>query len=210
MGINTLKKSPAVFLDRDGVVNRNVLNPFTRVWESPLSPEQVTLTPDAPTALRRMRDAGFLLFVVSNQPNYAKGKTSLEMLNAIHDRLARILQESQIEITAFYYCLHHPHGIVPEYSGVCSCRKPSPFFLWEARDSWNLDMENSWMIGDRTTDIECGRAAKVHTIRIVNTEEGNYATNGAVNAEFVTDSLAAAVSIILTAFSGHRLGIAHN
>ncbi len=197
MGVDHLNRSPAIFLDRDGVINRNVLNPATDEWESPLTPEQVVLTPGVLPALRRLREAKFFLFVVSNQPNYAKGKTSLETLNAIHERLAGILKEAGIEIDAWYYCFHHPEGIVAGYAGACTCRKPSPFFLLQARDEFSIDMENSWMVGDRPGDVACGRAAGVRTIRVHHAEEGQAGRELDSAPDYVAEGLAEAVEIIL-------------
>lgn len=197
MGVNHLSRAAAVFLDRDGVINRNVWNPDTQAWESPLVPEHVDLIPGALAAMQRLREAGFLLFVVSNQPNVAKAKSSLAILDAIHGRVRKAIEDAGIEIAAFYYCLHHPEGVVPEYSGRCRCRKPSPFFLFEARDAFDLAMDRSWMVGDRTSDIECGQAAGVRTIRILNAEEGGKGVDaGGCKPDFTTDSLTAAAAMI--------------
>ena len=151
----------AVFLDRDGVLNHNVWNPETSTYESPLSAEQFELLPNVIPALQLLQDAGYLLFVVSNQPNYAKGKASQDTLDGIHRRLETALAEASISISAYYYCLHHP-----AFTGQCVCRKPSPHFLFKARDSYEVDLRYSWMIGDRATDIECGLAAGTKTVRI--------------------------------------------
>ena len=151
----------AVFLDRDGVLNRNVWNPETSAYESPLTPEQFELLPKVIPALRLLQDCGYLLFVVSNQPNHAKGKASKDTLDGIHRKLETALSEAGISITAYYYCFHHP-----EFTVQCICRKPSPHFLFKARDSYKVDLRRSWMIGDRATDIECGLAAGTKTIRI--------------------------------------------
>ena len=158
--------APAVFLDRDGVLNRNVFNPATRAWEAPHHPDDFVLTPGALPALARLAAGGFRLFVVSNQPDYALGKASLEAIAAIHHRLAAQLTAAHVEVDAFYYCYHHPRGIVPGYSGDCACRKPSPYFLFQAHDSYGIELAASWMVGDRASDIACGRAAGVRTIRI--------------------------------------------
>jgi D-glycero-D-manno-heptose 1,7-bisphosphate phosphatase len=199
MGVGALNKRAAVFLDRDGVINRNVLNPSTGTWESPLTVEGFEMMPNALVALRALRKAGFLLFVVSNQPNYAKAKATLQTLEGIHKHFLNILSKEQIEFAAFYYCLHHPQGVVPEYSGPCRCRKPSPFFLLQARDVFCLDMKQSWMLGDRDSDIECGLAAGVRTIRVFNIDEGNRAASGESHAEFQVNDLEEAVTIILDA-----------
>ena len=197
MGVGALNKRAAVFLDRDGVINCNVLNPLTGTWESPLTVEDFKMMTNALVALRALRKAGFLLFVVSNQPNYAKAKATLQNLESIHKCLLHNLSKGQIEFAAFYYCLHHPHGTVPEYSGTCCCRKPSPYFLLKARDEFCLDMECSWMVGDRDSDIECGQAAGVRTIRVFNKEESVHTNNGETHADFHADDLEAAVKIIL-------------
>jgi D-glycero-D-manno-heptose 1,7-bisphosphate phosphatase len=154
----------AVFLDRDGVLNRNVWNPATSNFESPLTPEQFELLPRVIPALRLLRDAGYLLFLVSNQPNYAKGKANMDTLAAIHNRLERVLAEAHITLAAYYYCFHHP-----AFTGECICRKPSPHFLYKARDTFGVELQRSWMVGDRTTDIQCGRAAGTRTVKISDT-----------------------------------------
>jgi D-glycero-D-manno-heptose 1,7-bisphosphate phosphatase len=154
----------AVFLDRDGVLNRNVLNPATSAYESPLTPEQFELLPRVIPALRLLRAANYLLFVVSNQPNHAKGKASMQTLDAIHGRLETALAEARVSFAAYYYCFHHP-----AFTGACVCRKPSPYFLLQARDTFGVDLAHSWMVGDRRTDIECGRAAGARTLEIRST-----------------------------------------
>jgi D-glycero-D-manno-heptose 1,7-bisphosphate phosphatase len=151
----------AVFLDRDGVLNRNVWNPETSAYESPLIPEQFELLPNVIPALQLLKDSEYLLFVVSNQPNFAKGKASKAVLDAIHRRLETALAEAGIAMTAYYYCFHHP-----AFTGQCVCRKPSPHFLFKARDTFDVDLGRSWMIGDRATDIECGLSAGTKTVRI--------------------------------------------
>src|SRR5579862_2948778 len=98
----------AVFLDRDGVLNRNVWNSETSAYESPLTAEQFELLPKVIPALQLLNDSGYLLFVVSNQPNYAKSKASMETLDAIHCRLETALAQAGIAMTAYYYCFHHP------------------------------------------------------------------------------------------------------
>lgn len=156
----------AVFLDRDGVINRNILNPATGDHEAPLTAADFALAPGARTALQRLQRAGFLLFLVSNQPNHAKGKSSLEDLHAIDGALQKQLANIQVQFAATYYCFHHPNGEVAEYSGSCACRKPSPYFLLRASREFALDPERSWMVGDRATDVLCGQSAGLRTIRI--------------------------------------------
>lgn len=185
----------AAFLDRDGVINQNVFNPATEEYEAPLTAADFALIPGVREALRRLQGAGFLLFLVSNQPNYAKGKSSLAELNTIDAKLQRELAAMRVKFAAVYYCLHHPEGDVAGYSGPCVCRKPSPYFLLKAIREFALDMAQSWMVGDRATDILCGRDAGVRTILID--------ANGAGCCEVVPDrveaDLAAAAEYICAA-----------
>jgi len=166
MGIGKVTPA-AVFLDRDGVLNPTVLNPVTGRMESPLTPDDFHLVEGVIPALLRLLSNGYLLVLVSNQPNFALGKCSLEILAAIHRKLLAELDRAGITFTRFSYCLHHPRGVTPGYAGFCVCRKPSPWFLLRARDDFQLSLAHSWMIGDQPTDIRCGRAAGVRTIRVV-------------------------------------------
>ncbi|MBI5560792.1 MAG: HAD-IIIA family hydrolase [Deltaproteobacteria bacterium] len=158
----------AVFLDRDGVINPEVLNPSTGQWESPHKAEGFTLFPWTASALRLISKHGYLLFLASNQPDFAKGKTPLEDLIAIHEKFASAIQDEGICFSDFFYCFHHPSGNVPGYSRTCACRKPNPYFLLTAKKKWGLEMNLSWMVGDRHTDILCGKAAGTKTILIHN------------------------------------------
>ncbi len=196
MGIGEVKLRPAVFLDRDGVINRNVQDPATGEYGAPLSAEQFHLAPGALEAMAALRQAGFVLFLVSNQPNYAKGKSTLEALHAIHERLAAELDAAGIDFAEFFYCYHHPDGIVPGYSGQCRCRKPSPFFLLQAGDRFGLSLAESWMVGDRATDIECGRAAGARTI-LVAPDHPSSARKPQVEPDFEAQDLSDAAGIIL-------------
>jgi D-glycero-D-manno-heptose 1,7-bisphosphate phosphatase len=196
MGIHKVVLSGAIFLDRDGVLNRNVFNPSTGEYESPGKPEDFQLAHDVMPALSALQSAGFRLFLVSNQPNYAKGKSTLEELHAVHDRLLAELKRAQIEFSSFYYCFHHPKGVVSEYSGPCECRKPSPYFLLKARDEFAISLAQSWMIGDRATDIECGVSAGVRTIRVAE-DHPAVRSAGEIQADFEAKNLADSVRLIL-------------
>ncbi len=148
----------AVFLDRDGVLNRNVFYADTAAWESPRQPSEFELTEGALPALAKLRDAGFLLFLVSNQPNAAKGKSSPDALRAMHALLAAAMQAWEITFSGVFYCTHHL-----DYTGPCVCRKPSPYFLKQVAQEHSLSLEHCWMVGDRITDLQCGRAAGTRT-----------------------------------------------
>ena len=155
----------AVFLDRDGVLNRNVFYSAPGGYEAPRTAADFVLSPWVLEALISLQNAGYGLVLVSNQPNFAKGKSSMEDLLAIHERLVRFLMEHGIELLESFYCYHHPDSKVEGYS-ACDCRKPSARFLLEAAQRFDLDLSRSWMVGDRATDVECGRRAGVRTIRV--------------------------------------------
>lgn len=166
-----MNRRPAVFVDRDGTINRNVFNTASGKWEAPLALGQVELLPGAATALRLLQEAGYALILVSNQPNQALGKSVADRVQAIHDRLVDMLAANGVTLTDAYYCYHHPNGHVLGLSGPCVCRKPSPYFLNRARDRHGLDMLRSWMVGDRGSDVSCGKRAGVRTIFL--TSEGH-------------------------------------
>ena len=193
MGGYTLTR--AVFLDRDGVLNANVLNPATGEWESPHHPDNFRLHTGVPAALRQLQAAEYKLIIVSNQPSYAKGKTSLENIRAIAAKLEEAVMREGVTIDRAYYCLHHPQGVVPEYSFVCQCRKPSPYFLREAARDFGIDLENSWMVGDRATDVFCGQTAGTRTI-LIRPDHPDAAAEECA-PDFVADNLSGAAEIIL-------------
>lgn len=142
----------AVFLDRDGVLNEcRVIDgrPFP-----PLSPDEFTLLPGVTDACRRMKDAGFMLVVATNQPDIGRGTQSLETVKAMHDILC-----GSLPIDAIYMC---PHGGDPP----CDCRKPKPGMLHQAARDLGIDLRRSFMIGDRWRDIDCGHAAGCQTVFI--------------------------------------------
>lgn len=137
----------ALFLDRDGIVDELVYYESSGEWESPRNLGDLKML-DA-TPLRRFVDAGWLLFIVTNQPSYAKGKTSLEELCEVHDAVLRALP---VPIAQSYLCFHRSED-------RCECRKPKPYFLHEAARDFDVDLKASWMVGDQDSDLLCGRAA---------------------------------------------------
>lgn len=156
----------AVFLDRDGVINHNVFYSDSQEWESPRKPEELKLISGVFLAIKKIQQANYKIFIVSNQPSAAKGKTSIDNLKAISSLLLAQFKKNNIYLTEAYYCYHHPAGIIPSYTKQCLCRKPSPYFLLQAQKKYQLDLKKSWMIGDRVTDIECGQKAGVKVLGI--------------------------------------------
>lgn len=186
----------AIFFDRDGVINQLALNPETGESESPHSVEDFTMMPGTIPALKKASSAGYLLFIVSNQPSFAKGKTTMENIKAIHDKLHRELDSNGIRFSEYYYCYHHPDGIVPEYAGPCECRKPGQKNMEHARKKYDLDMVNSWFVGDQDMDIECGKKAGTKTVLVLN--ELSSAKRGKTVPDHSVRNISEAVGIIVS------------
>jgi D-glycero-D-manno-heptose 1,7-bisphosphate phosphatase len=137
-----------------------------------------------------------MLILVSNQPSFAKGKTSMEQLHAIHARLEQALKAAGVVFEEFNYCFHHPASIVAELKGPCQCRKPSPYFLNRAVERLGLERRDCWMVGDQDTDTECGRQAGVKTVLIEN--PGSVSRQRKSAPDFTAPDLAGAAEIILS------------
>jgi D-glycero-D-manno-heptose 1,7-bisphosphate phosphatase len=149
---------PAVFMDRDGVVIVDVDN-LTR-------PDQVALLPGAAVVIRGLRQAGFLAVVVTNQPVVARGWVTEQQVDEVHAHVQALLRPAGGELTALYFCPHHPSATLPQYRQACDCRKPRPGLLLRAAADLDIDLKRSYMIGDRITDILAGRAAGCTTILV--------------------------------------------
>lgn len=159
---NLRNKQRAIFLDRDGTINRYV--GFLR------DVGQFELLPGAAEAIRRINASRYLAIVVTNQPVIARGEVTREQLREIHDKMETLLGREGAYVDAIYYCPHHPHrgypGEVAELKIDCGCRKPKPGLLLQAAEDYNIDLTKSWMIGDSENDVQAGRAAGCRTMRI--------------------------------------------
>lgn len=142
----------AVFLDRDGVLMRDA-NYVGHV-------DQVELIDGAPQALRRLQDAGFRLFVVTNQSGVGRGYFTREAVEEIHALLNEHFAGAGAHIERYYVCPHHPEE-------NCDCRKPKSKFLLEAAQEFGLDLPRCFMVGDRPSDIQCGVNAGTKTVLVL-------------------------------------------
>jgi D-glycero-D-manno-heptose 1,7-bisphosphate phosphatase len=185
----------AVFFDRDGVINQLVFNPKTDEYESPHYPKDFELIPGSIDIIKEIYNQGYYIFVISNQPSFAKGKTTLENIKEIQEILKEKMEDCGIAIKEYYYCYHHPNGIVPEYSGICECRKPKPFFIQKAIQDYDLDITNSWIVGDQDSDIECGKNAKIKTILVQN--EHSAKKRGLSSPDYKVNVLSEIINLIL-------------
>ena len=144
----------ALFVDRDGVINELVWYPDTAEWAAPRTVADIRMVAGSADALERAAGSGWTIFVVTNQPDYAKGRMTMEELESVHAKVVEGLP-----IRKSYVCIHHPDAVVPELRQHCACRKPSPQPLHDAAREFEVDLKASWMIGDRDTDLACGRSA---------------------------------------------------
>ncbi len=183
----------AVFLDRDGVINHHWFNPATAAWESPIRPADFRAIAGAFEALAALRAGGFRLFLVSNQPSAAKGKCSRADLDSVHRHMAAMLARAEIRFDGFYYAYGHPEAADFRLRDVTD-RKPEPLLIDRAVARFALDRRRCWMVGDRDTDIACGRRAGVRTIQVRSPEPDGKA--GFSRPDFHAPDLAAAARLI--------------
>jgi D,D-heptose 1,7-bisphosphate phosphatase len=173
MKLNSRNKRPAIFLDRDGVINKEV--------DLLSSPKEMELIPGAAEAVRKINRSGYLAIVVTNQPVIARNLCDFDTLQHIHNKMETLLGEEHAYLDAIYFCPHHPDKGYPEerteYKTDCDCRKPKPGLILQAAKDWNIDLDNSCMIGDRLSDIQAGEAARLKQSVLVSTNIDNALLN---------------------------------
>jgi D-glycero-D-manno-heptose 1,7-bisphosphate phosphatase len=143
---------PAVFLDRDGVINRAFVRDGAPC--PPSSLQDLQILPSVPDALSALKARGYSLVVVTNQPDVARGTSSRELVDSIHERLSR-----ELDLDAILTCFH-------DSGDDCECRKPKPGLLYQAAEEFGIDLSSSFMVGDRWGDVEAGRRAGCRTFFI--------------------------------------------
>jgi len=178
MGVRALRS--AVFLDRDGVLNETVIDD-NGVPHPPGSVAELRIVEGAVEACRLLREAGFLLVVVTNQPDVARGTVSSGTVEKINEEIGRLLEIDDIRV-----CFH-------DTGDGCDCRKPAPGLLLQASRDLTLDLSSSIMVGDRESDVEAGSRAGCRTVLI----ERPYSAASRVSPTYTTDSLLAGVDWIL-------------
>lgn len=165
---NLINKQKAVFLDRDGTLNKYV-GYLTNI-------DDFELIPGVAEAIRKINLSGYLAIVVTNQPSIARGDLTYEQLNEIHKKMETLLGQKGAYVDYICFCPHHPdRGFVGEVKDLkcnCNCRKPKPGMLLEAAKKFNIDLSASWMIGDDERDINAGKNAGCHTAIIGNQSLG--------------------------------------
>ncbi|MBA2341000.1 MAG: HAD family hydrolase [Pyrinomonadaceae bacterium] len=146
-------KRPAAFIDRDGTISEEVgyIN----------HPSRFRVFPYAAEAVRIINDAGWLAILVTNQAGVARGYFTEDLITVVHDRLRNELEANGAHLDAIYYCPHHPSVGEAPFRATCDCRKPQPGLILRAARDFEIDLTRSWMIGDRYSDTELARNAKL-------------------------------------------------
>jgi D-glycero-D-manno-heptose 1,7-bisphosphate phosphatase len=154
----------ACFLDRDGVliVEAHYLS----------KPSQVEIIPGVPEALKKLKDAGYLIIVVTNQAGIARGYFPEDNVAMVHAEIDRQLKKAGTSIDAYYYCPHHLEGSIPELSINCECRKPKPGMFFQAAKDHDINLSESFMVGDKFSDIEAAKNAGCKQAVMVRTGHG--------------------------------------
>ncbi|MCG6878410.1 MAG: HAD family hydrolase [Deltaproteobacteria bacterium] len=151
-------KKPAVFMDRDGTVNEQMgyIN----------HPDRFVLLPGVGKAIHLLNEAGFLTIIVTNQSGVARGYFPVDLVYQVHEKMKRLIKKDGATLDGIYFCPHYPQGKVSPYGTPCDCRKPGIGLIREAEASFDIDMDNSWVIGDRSTDIKMAHRAGLKGILV--------------------------------------------
>ncbi|MBU7583987.1 MAG: HAD family hydrolase [Nostoc sp. TH1S01] len=180
---------PAVFIDKDGTLIEDV--PYN------VDPQLMRLTTGAIEGLQLLSKAGYKLIIITNQSGVARGYFPESSLVAVEARLSEVLAEGNLLLDGFYYCPHHPNGVVSEYAIDCDCRKPKPGLILRAVVEHNIDLQNSWLIGDSLSDVEAGKLAGCKTILIAHDHKPNLQMSHLQIPHHIASTLSRAAQIIL-------------
>lgn len=189
----------AVFLDRDGVINELIYYPEQGIIDSPFTVEQFRLLPGVGEAIKKFREMDYKVVLVSNQPGIAKGSLSGETFERIRSRMKQELAKDGAFLDGEYYCFHHPEAKVERLKANCECRKPNIGLLLQAAQELDIDLSQSWMIGDSLTDVKAGKGAGVRTILLgrMKCELCLLMDNEDVRPDAIAPNLKEAVEVIL-------------
>ncbi len=178
----------AIFLDKDGTLVENV--PYN------VDPGLLELTWHAGSGLQLFKQLGYALYVVTNQSGIAHGLFTEPALDQIEHRLQELLAQYGVTLDGFYYCPHAVEGSISRYAIPCTCRKPMPGMLYRAAYEHDVDLAQSWMIGDILNDVEAGRRAGCRTVLIDNGNETEWQMSAQRTPHFSAPDLYAAASLI--------------
>lgn len=179
----------AIFLDKDGTLIQDI--PYN------VDPERVRFNEGAIAGLKKLKSNGYLLILVSNQSGVAYGYFTEQALLRVGETIRERLLRSGVMLDGFYFCPHHPAGVVAAYSRSCDCRKPKPGMLLRAASRFDIELSRSWMIGDILNDVEAGVVAGCKTILINNGNETEWVVTEKRKPTAIAGNLLEAASIIV-------------
>ncbi len=181
--MNRNASNRAIFLDRDGTITEEA----SYVGDV----DKVVPIPGAAAALQQLQDAGYWLFVITNQSGVGRGYFTREAVEAIHAQLDEYFANAGVRFDRYYVCPHHPED-------NCDCRKPKPKLLFDAAREHGLDLSRCFMIGDRPSDIQAGINAGTKTILVLTGAGRDMLANTEVKPDFVAENILASATWILT------------
>ena len=151
-------KRQAVFLDRDGTINeqRGYINHLSRF----------VILPGVQEAIRLLNENNLLAIIVSNQSGVARGYFPLGLVEKVHEHLRSSLSKSGAKVDGIFFCPHYPRGLIPEYCFECDCRKPKTGLIDKAREAFDIDLDRSYVVGDRHTDLQFAQNAGLKGILV--------------------------------------------
>ncbi len=178
----------AVFLDRDGTINVDV--------DFLVSPNQLQIIPRSDSAIRELNNLNVKVFIVTNQSGIARGFLTEQTLAEIHRELSLQLQRKEAHIDEYYYCPHLPGVDDTRYNVECECRKPKPGMLIQAAREHNVNLRQSFIIGDRCRDVETGKAAGVSTVMVATGYGASEQNDCSFTADYFASDLFDAVQFV--------------
>lgn len=190
MSGSDVRLQKAVFIDKDGTLIPDI--PYN------IDPDKITIEKQTIEGLKLLKKEGFVLIVISNQSGVAKGYFEEKDLEPVWNKISALVQEHQLKIDAFYYCPHEPNGVVKRYAAECNCRKPLPGMILKAASEFDINLSQSWMIGDILNDVEAGNRAGCSTILIDNGNETEWKRSEERTPDFIAKNFLEAATHIKT------------
>ena len=188
----------AVFIDKDGTLIPDI--PYN------VDPDLVDLYGGVASGLKALKDAGFLLIVISNQSGIARGYISEDQFRVLKDKMIELLNAAGVQLDGFFHCPHDPEGNVLPYAISCECRKPKPGMLIQAARQWHIRLSRSWMMGDILNDVEAGKRAGCKTVLINNGGETEWKGGKFRQPDFTAADMEQAADYILKTEYERELG----
>ncbi|HSX57845.1 MAG TPA: HAD-IIIA family hydrolase [Candidatus Saccharimonadales bacterium] len=164
----------AVFFDRDGTLIKLVYDSEVDKVDTVSRVEDLEIVYDMPEVLKKLKDLGYLLIIISNQPKVALKKETQENWDKVHEEFLKQYKELGVTFDKEYYCFHHPFSEVEKLKQDCECRKPGIKFFQDSEKELDIDMSQSFMVGDGVNDVLAGQKAGVKTILFGNSLEAGY------------------------------------